>query len=95
MLSGQDDFDLNDCKENNIYKGIYNQYHSMIILFWQKIGSKKKNKIFKFLEFATGSGCVPIDGIGSMKGISGRIQKYAIEPYTNYSSDNHGQYVFL
>ena len=94
LLSGQDDIDLNDWKENTIYKGIYNQYHPMIILFWQKIGSLKKNEIIKFLEFATGSGSVPIDGFGSMKGVSGRIQKFTIEPHTNYSSDNPDQYVF-
>ena len=95
LLSGQDDFDLNDWKENTIYKGTYNQHHPMIILFWQKISSMNKNEIIKFLEFATGSGSVPIDGFGSLKGIGGRIQKFCIEPHTNYSCENPDQYVFF
>ena len=94
LISGQDDIDLNDWKENTIYKGIYNEYHPMIILFWQKINSMNKNEIIKFLEFSTGSGSVPIDGFGSLKGIGGRIQKFTIEPHTNYSSENPDQYIF-
>ena len=94
MLSGQDDIDLKDWKENTIYKGSYNENHPMIKLFWEKISTMKKNEIIKFLEFSTGSGSVPIDGFGSLKGIGGRIQKFTIEPYTNYSSDNPDIYVF-
>ena len=37
---------------------------------------------------------VPIDGFGSLKGIGGRIQKFTIEPHTNYSAENPDQYVF-
>ena len=66
----------------------------MITLFWQKICSLKKNEIIRFLEFATGTGSVPIDGFGSLKGIGGRIQKFTIEPHTNYSCDNPEKYVF-
>jgi hypothetical protein len=94
LLSGQDDIDINDWKENTVYKGIYNANHPMINLFWQKICSLKKNEIIRFLEFATGTGSVPIDGFGSLKGIGGRIQKFTIEPHTNYSCDNPEKYVF-
>ena len=94
LITGQDDIDLNDWKENTIYKGIYNEYHPMIILFWQKLSSMNKNEIIKFLEFSTGDRSVPIDGFGSLKGIGGRIQKFTIEPHTNYSAENPDQYVF-
>ena len=94
LLSGQDEIDLNDWKENTIYKGNYNQNHPMIRMFWDKLSSMKKNEIIKFLEFSTGSGSVPIDGFGSLKGVGGRIQKFTIEPYTNYSADNPDIYVF-
>ena len=94
LLSGLDDIDLNDWKENTIYKGVYNENHPIIKLFWEKLGSMKKNEIIRFLEFSTGTGSVPIDGFGSLKGIGGRIQKFTIEPYINYSSDNPEQYVF-
>ena len=53
-----------------------------------------KNELIKFLEFATGIGSVQIDGFGSLKGIGGRIQKFTIEPYTNYASDNPDHYTF-
>ena len=94
LLSGQDEIDLNDWKENTIYKGEYNQNHPIIRLFWEKISIMNKNEIIKFLEFSTGTGSVPIDGFGSLKGVGGRIQKFTIEPHTNYSSDNPDQYVF-
>ena len=94
LLSGLDDIDLNDWKENTIYKGGYNENHPIIKLFWEKLSTLKKEEMIKFLEFATGSGSVPIDGFGSLKGIGGRIQKFCIEPHTNYSSDNPEQYVF-
>ena len=94
LLSGQDEIDLNDWKQNTTYKGNYNQNHPTIVMFWDKLGSMKKNEIIKFLEFATGTGSVPIDGFGSLKGVGGRIQKFTIEPYTNFSADNPDQYVF-
>ena len=94
LITGQENIDLNDWKENTIYKGVYNQNHPVIKMFWDKIGSMNKNELIKFLEFATGIGSVQIDGFGSLKGIGGRIQKFTIEPYTNYSSDNPDQYSF-
>ena len=94
MLSGQDDIDLNDWKENTIYKGGYNENHPLIRMFWEIISKMNKNEIIKFLEFSTGTGSVPNDGFGSLKGVGGRIQKFTIEPYTNYASDNPDQYTF-
>jgi hypothetical protein len=94
LITGQEDIDLNDWKENTIYKGVYNPNHPVIKMFWDKIGSMNKNELIKFLEFATGIGSVQIDGFGSLKGIGGRIQKFTIEPYTNYAAENPDQYTF-
>lgn len=94
LLSGQDEIDINDWMENTIYKGEFNQNHPIIKLFWEKIRSLNKNETIKFLEFSTGVGSVPIDGFGSLKGVGGRIQKFTIEPHTNYSSENPDQYTF-
>ena len=94
LLTGQDNIDINDWKENTIYKGCYNENHPVIKMFWAKINSLKKNEIFKFLEFSTGSGSIPIDGFGSLKGPGGKIQKFTIEPFTNYSADNPDEYKF-
>ena len=94
LITGQEEIDINDWKENTIYKGAYNPNHPVIKMFWDKISSMNKNELIKFLEFATGIGSVQIDGFGSLKGIGGRIQKFTIEPYTNYSADNPDQYTF-
>ena len=94
LLSGQDNIDLNDWQENTIYKGCYNPNHPVIIMFWNKIKSLNKNEIIKFLQFSTGSGSVPIDGFASLKGIGGKIQKFTIEPFTNYSSENPDELKF-
>ena len=63
-------------------------------MFWEKISSMNKNEIIKFIEFSTGSGSVPIDGFDSLKGIGGKIQKFIIEPFTNYSAENPDEYKF-
>ena len=94
LLSGLDYIDINDWKENTIYKGCYNANHPVIKMFWQKIESMNKQDIYKFLEFSTGSGSVPIDGFGCLKGIEGKIQKFTIEPFTNYSAENPDEYKF-
>lgn len=88
LISGLDYIDFNDWKENTIYKGCYNANHPVIKLFWQKIESMNKLDIYKFLEFVTGSGSIPIDGFGCLKGVGGKIQKFTIEPLTNYSASN-------
>ena len=94
LLSGLDYIDINDWKENTIYKGCYNANHPVIKMFWQKIESMSKKDLYKFLEFSTGSGSVPIDGFGCLKGIEGKIQKFTIEPFTNYSAENPDEYKF-
>ena len=94
LITGQENIDLNDWKENTIYKGAYNPNHPVIKMFWDKIGTMQKNELIKFLEFSTGTGSVQIDGFGSLKGVGGRIQKFTIEPFTNYSAENPDIYTF-
>ena len=94
LLSGQENIDINDWKENTLYKGCYNQNHPVIKMFWEKIRTMNKNEIIKFLQFSTGSGSVPIDGFGWLKGKGGKIQKFTIEPFTNYSAENPDEYKF-
>ena len=94
IISGQDDIDLRDLKENIIYKGEYNENHPVIKMLWEKLVTLNKNELIKFLQFSTGSSAVPIDGFGSLKDIRGRIQKFTIEPFMNYSADNPDIYQF-
>ena len=94
LITGQDDIDINDWKENTLYKGCYNENHPVIKMFWAKIESFNKNEIRKFLRFSTGSSSVPIDGFCSLKGLGGKIQKFTIEPLTNYSAEDPDEYKF-
>jgi hypothetical protein len=88
MLSGQNEIDLKDWKENTIYKGNFNENHPVIKLFWECIEALNKFQLEKFLEFSTGSPTVPLDGFANLKGMGGNIMKFTIEPYICYGSDN-------
>ena len=94
MITGQDEIDLRDLRENIVYKGEYNENHPIIKMFWEKILSLNKNQLIKFLEFCTGSSAVPIDGFGALVDIDGRIHKLTIEPFMGYSSENPDEYKF-
>ena len=94
ILSGQNEINIKDWKENTIYKGDFNQNHPVIKLFWNCIETLNKSQLEKFLEFATGSPSVPIDGFANLKGMGGNIIKFTIEPYICYSADNPNQTEF-
>ena len=94
MISGQENIDLNDLRENIIYKGEYNESHPVIKMFWEKILTLNKNELITFLQFATGSSAVPVDGFGALKEFGGRVQKLTIEPFMNYSAENPDEYTF-
>ena len=89
ILCGQNEININDWKENTIYKGDFNENHKVIKLFWECIESLNKEQIDKFLEFATGSSNIPIDGFGNLKGMGGNIMKFTIEPYIGFSDDSY------
>lgn len=88
MLSGQNEIDLKDWKENTIYKGNFNENHPVIKLFWECIEALNKFQLEKLLEFSTGSPTVPLDGFANLKGMGGNIMKFTIEPYICYGSDD-------
>ena len=88
MLSGQNEIDLKDWKENTIYKGNFNENHPVIKLFWECIETLNVFQLEKLLEFATGSPTVPLDGFANLKGMGGNIMKFTIEPYICYGSDD-------
>ena len=89
ILCGQNEINKKDLKENTIYKGDFNENHKVIKLFWECIESLNKQQIDKFLEFATGSSNIPIDGFGNLKGMGGNIMKFTIEPYIGFSDDSY------
>lgn len=94
MISGQQKIDIKDWQENTIYKGEYNKNHPVIKIFWEVIKGLTIPQLKKFLEFSTGSSSVPMDGFASLKGTEGRIQKFTIEPYMNFSAVDISEYEF-
>ena len=94
FITGQEYIDLRDLKENIIYKGEYNENHPVIQMFWEKLVTMNEYELIKFLEFSTGCSGIPIDGFGSLKDINGKIKKFTIEPFMNYSAENPDIYSF-
>lgn len=94
LISGQPQIEINDWQENTVYKGEYNQNHPTIKIFWEVIKSLTHPQLSKFLEFSTGSSSVPMDGFASLKGTGGMIQKFTIEPYSNFSAIDPCEYEF-
>ena len=95
LLSGLNEIDINDWEENTEYKGDYNQNHEVIKMFWEKIRKLNKEELTKFLEFSTGLSSTPIDGFGSLKDKEGKIKKFTIEPYINYSEEENNKNDFI
>ena len=75
--------------ENTEYKGYYDKNTKVIKMFWEKIKSLSQVELSKFLEFCTGLNNAPIDGFCALKGAGGKIQKFTIEPYINYSGEDY------
>ena len=76
--------DLNDWKNNTIYKGIYNENNETIKIFWNYLNKMKQEDLMKFFNFCTGLCNIPINGFGSLKGVGNKIQKFTIEPLIDY-----------
>ena len=89
LFCGQIDLDINDWMENTEYKGYYDKNTKVIKMFWEKIKSLSQVELSKFLEFCTGLNNAPIDGFCALKGAGGKIQKFTIEPYINYSGEDY------
>ena len=94
LFHGQTEIDINDWKENTDYKGDYNENHKVIKMFWDKIKKLNQSELSKVLQFSTWLTNIPIDGFGDLKSFEGKIQKFTIEPFINYSSEDDSKYEF-
>ena len=94
LFQGQSEIDLNDWKSNTEYKGDYNEEHKVIKMFWNKMSKLKHAELLKVLTFSTWLNSIPIDGFGNIKGEGRKIQKFTIEPYINYYSEDDDKYEF-
>ena len=63
-------------------------------MFWDKIKKLNQSELSKVLQFSTWLTNIPIDGFGDLKSFEGKIQKFTIEPFINYSSEDDSKYEF-
>ena len=84
ILNGKPNIDLNDQKENTIYKQPYNKSNRVIIWFWDILKNMTQKQLSNFLMFCTGSSRVPFDGFSKLESNRGEIAKFTIE-YGNYT----------
>lgn len=61
-MCGQSIINLNEWKENTVYKGIYDVNHQIIKWFWEILANLKDDEIEKFFKFSTGSSRLPPEG---------------------------------
>lgn len=65
ILNGMATIDLNDWKQNTIYKGVFNETHYIIRWFWEYMEKLDQFQLSKFLKFSTGNARTPFDGFRS------------------------------
>lgn len=70
LLSGSQQIDLDDWKENAIYQG-YTVEASVVRWFWELVTEFTEEQKRQLLQFCTGSTRVPLDGFRSLQGSDG------------------------
>ena len=70
MISGLPTIDIEDLKDNVIYKN-YNQHSQVIRWLWEVLEEFKNSERAEFLQFVTGSSKVPVEGFKGLRGSNG------------------------
>ncbi|CAI4227768.1 unnamed protein product [Auanema sp. JU1783] len=76
LISGLPDIDIDDLANNTEYRS-YSKTCPQIQWFWRALRSFEPEDRAKFLQFVTGTSKVPLQGFGSLEGMSG-VQKFSI-----------------
>lgn len=86
MLSGLPTVDIEDLKENVIYKN-YSKSSAVILWLWEVLEELKNSERAEFIQFITASSKVPIEGFKGLRGSNGQVQKVEIIKLTTDSPD--------
>lgn len=70
MLSGLPTVDIEDLKENVIYKN-YSKSSPVILWLWEVLEELKNSERAEFIQFVTASSKVPIEGFKGLRGSNG------------------------
>ena len=83
LICGRPFIDVNEWKQNSIYKGKFTKDTSCVKWFWEEIYKLNQENLRRFLQFSTGSSRVPINGFQNLESNRGEIAKYCLNsvPY--------------
>ncbi len=83
LICGQPFIDVNEWKENSIYKGKFTKNTNCVKWFWEEIYKLNQENLRRFLQFSTGSSRVPINGFQNLESNRGEIAKFCLNsvPY--------------
>lgn len=76
LISGLPTIDIEDLKENTIYKN-YSKQTPVIKWLWEILEEFNNSERAEFIQFVTGSSKVPVEGFKALRGNNG-IQKFQI-----------------
>ncbi|KAF1741904.1 hypothetical protein MXB_5390, partial [Myxobolus squamalis] len=80
LLCGIQNYDINDWKDNTLYRRGYSSNSQQIIWFWQLVEAANDEYRVKLLQFVTGTSRIPSNGFKNLVG-SGGTQKFSIEKW--------------
>ena len=90
LICGRPFIDVNEWKQNSIYKGKYSKSSTCVKWFWEEIFKLNQENLRRFLQFSTGSSRVPINGFQNLESNRGELAKYCLNsvPY-NTNGNNY------
>mmetsp|Transcript_1737 Transcript_1737/g.4074 ORF Transcript_1737/g.4074 Transcript_1737/m.4074 type:complete len:796 (+) Transcript_1737:247-2634(+) len=82
LMCGLPNIDVDDWRENTMYRGAYQQKgdrHQVIQWFWEVMGEFSQEQRAKFLQFATGTSRVPVQGFSALQSSDGVLKLFTID----------------
>ena len=90
LICGRPFIDVNEWKQNSIYKGKFSKSSTCVKWFWEEIFKLNQENLRRCLQFSTGSSRVPINGFQNLESNRGELAKYCLNsvPY-NKNGNNY------
>ncbi|KAH9254822.1 hypothetical protein BASA81_007072 [Batrachochytrium salamandrivorans] len=82
LLCGLPHISVEDWKRNTVYRGEYaerGENHPVVQMFWLIMEESNEEQRAKFLQFATGTSRVPVQGFSALQGNDGNIKLFTID----------------
>jgi len=82
LLCGLPKINVDDWKSHTVYRGEYEamgESHPVVRMFWEVITQSNDEQRAKFLQFATGTARVPVQGFSALQGNDGNVKPFTID----------------